>query len=105
MGGFMLYADGNMIKSLDIDTLEQLYKEDRIDWPNIKKEEIEDRSKGDFASKGIAVLQTFWFITQCIFRGAYGIGLTQLELATLAFSALNIVLSFLWMNKPLGIAY
>ena len=105
MGGFMLYADGNMIKTLDIETLEQLYKEDKIDWPNIKKEEIEDKSKGDFASKGLAFVQTAWFITQCIFRGAYKIGLTQLELATLAFSALNIILSVLWMYKPLGVAY
>jgi hypothetical protein len=76
MGGFMLYADGNMIKTLDIDQLEQLYKEDRIEWPSIKKIEIEDRSKGDFLSKGIAaVLQTTWYIAQCvlIFRGVFKI--------------------------------
>ena len=101
----MLYADGYMIKTLDIDTLEQLYKEDRIEWPSITKKEIEDRSKGDFLSKGIAVLQTTWFIAQCIVRGVFHIGLTQLELATLAFSALNIALSILWMDKPLGVAY
>jgi hypothetical protein len=105
MGGLMLYADGYMIKTLDIDTLEQLYKEDRIEWPSITKKEIEDRSKGDFLSKGIAVLQTTWFIPQCIVRGVFKIGLTQLELATLAFSALNIALSILWMHKPLGVAY
>jgi len=51
------------------------------------------------------VLQTTWFIAQCILRGVFGINITQLEVATLAFSALNIVLSFLWMNKPLGVAY
>ena len=108
MGGFMLYADGtdgNMIKTLDIDTLDQLYQEERIVWPRITKKEIEDRSKGDFLSKGIAVLQTSWFIAQCILRGVFNMGLTQLELATLAFSALNIVLSIIWMNKPLAVAY
>ena len=101
----MLYADGNRIKTLDIDTLEQLCREGRIEWPSISEKEIEDRSKGDFVSKGIAVLQTTWFIIQCIVRGVLNISLTQLELATVAFSALNIALSILWMNKPLGLAY
>ena len=102
----MLYdADGNRIKTLDIDTLEQLYLEGRIEWPSITKKVIEDKSKGDFVSKGIAVLQTTWFIIQCIVRGVFNISLTQLELATVAFSALNIALSIFWMNKPLGVAY
>ena len=101
----MLYEDGIMVKTLDIDTLERLYREGRIEWPNISKKEIEDRSKGDFLSKGIAVLQTTWFIAQCIVRGVFNISLTQLELATVAFSALNIVLSIIWMNKPLGVAF
>ena len=104
MGGFMLYANGNMIKTLDIDTLEELYGAEMVEWPNITKKEIDDRSKGDFLSKGIAVLQTTWFIAQCIVRGVFNMSLTQLELATLAFSALNIALSILWMNKPLGVA-
>ena len=101
----MLYANGNMVKTLDIDTLDQLYQEETIEWPRITEKEIEDRSKGDFLSKGIAVLQTSWFIAQCILRGVFNMSLTQLELATLAFSALNIVLSIIWMYKPLGVAY
>jgi len=102
----MLYAaDGNQIKTLDIDTLYGLYKKKKIEWPRISKKEIEDRSKGDFLSKGIAMLQTTWFIAQCILRGVYKISLTQLELATVAFSALTIALSILWMNKPLAVTY
>ena len=101
----MLYSDGNMVKTLDIGTLEALFQEESIEWPTVTKKEIEDRSKGDFLSKGIALLQTTWFITQCILRGAFNMSLTQLELATLAFSALNIALFILWMNKPLGVAY
>ena len=94
-----------MIKTLDIDTLEALYQEDSIEWPSTTKKEIEDRSKGDFLSKGIAVLQTTWFIAQCIVRGVFKMGVTQLELATLAFSALNIALSILWMYKPLAVTF
>ena len=106
MGGFMLYANnGEKIKILDIGTLEKLKDDGKIEWPSISKKEIEDRSKGDFLSKSIAVLQTTWFIAQCILRGVAGISLTQVELATVAFSALNIVLCFLWFNKPLGVTY
>ena len=36
------------------------------DFPRIAIEEIEDKSKGDIVSKGLVVLQTGWFITQCI---------------------------------------
>lgn len=100
----MLYANGSMLKTLDIKTLEELYRAGMIEWPSIKKKVIDDKCKGDFLSKGFAVLQTTWFIAQCIVRGVFKISLTQLELATLAFSALNIALFILWMNKPLGVA-
>jgi len=35
----------------------------------ISEEDIKDRSKGDILSKLIAILQTTWFILQCIARG------------------------------------
>ena len=101
----MLYANDVAVKTLDIETLEKLKEDGKIEWPSIPKKEIEDRSKGDFLSKGIAVLQTTWFIAQCILRGVAKISLTQVELATVAFSALNIVLCILWFYKPLGVAY
>jgi len=105
MGGFTLHEGGVASRTLDIDTLEGFYGEERIEWPTITEEVIEDRSKGDFLSKGMAVLQTTWFIVQCILRWVFGISLTQFELATFAFSALNIFLSVLWMKKPLAVAY
>ena len=94
-----------MIKTLDITTLEHHDKEKRIVWPSITKDEIEDRSKGDFMSKSLAVVQTTWFIAQCLARGVARITLTQMELATLAYSVLNIILCILWWNKPLGLAF
>jgi hypothetical protein len=105
MGGFMLYKDGEMARTLDIETLEEYSRDGTIDWPMVTKKEIDDRSKGDFLSKSIAVFQTTWFIVQCIARGVAKITLTQMELATLAFSVLNIILCMLWWNKPLGVAY
>ena len=51
-----------------------------IAFPTITEEEIEDRSKADGLAKGIAVLQTTWFIAQCISRTAQGLIITEIEL-------------------------
>ena len=40
-----------------------------IEIPKITAADIEDRSKGDVLSKIIAILQTTWFIVQCIAPG------------------------------------
>jgi hypothetical protein len=55
-------------------------------------------------SKGFVVLQTTWFVSQCIARGVAGLVVTELELATFAFAVLNGILYFLWRNKPLDVS-
>jgi len=97
-------GDEKMIQTLSIEKLEALASEGKIRWPCISVDEIMDRSKRDVFSKGFAVLQTTWFITQCIARAVYGLTITELELATLAFAVLNGLLSFLWWNKPQDVA-
>ncbi|KAI9455368.1 hypothetical protein F5148DRAFT_1288265 [Russula earlei] len=64
---------------------------------------IEDKSKGDIISKLLVVLQTSWFVTQCITRGIKGLPITELELITVAFAALNFVMYLLWWEKPLNV--
>jgi len=73
------------------------------DFPRISRAEIEDKSKGDAISKGVAILQTGWFATQCIARGVQGLPITELELVTVAFAALNFVIYLLWWDKPLHV--
>ncbi|KAF8649495.1 hypothetical protein AX16_005764 [Volvariella volvacea WC 439] len=76
----------------------------RVDkLPSIKKREIEDHGKGDMLSKSIVVLQTTWFVIQCIARRVEGLVLTEHELVTLAFAALNVTTYFLWWDKPLSV--
>ena len=104
MGGFILSKDGVMTKTLVIEELEQLASEGKIDWPSISEQEIQDKSKGDPFSKGFVVLQTTWFIIQCVARGITGLNLTELELATVAFAVLNGIVYLLWWNKPLDVA-
>jgi hypothetical protein len=105
MGGFILCDENdNMIETLSIERLEDLSSRGTIHWPSISQYEIQDRSKGDFLSKAFAVLQISWFITQFIARAVYGLTITELELATLAFAVLSAILYFLWWNKPQYVA-
>ncbi|KAF8960470.1 hypothetical protein BDZ97DRAFT_1665778 [Flammula alnicola] len=103
MGGFSLHQDGVFLRTLDVTELEELAESGKVDWPNIREEEIDDRSKGDFLSKSVVILQTSWFIAQCITRGVNRLVVTELEVVTLAFAALTGIIYFLWWNKPLDI--
>ena len=99
-----MLMDGDERKGvLTHDMLHDLLQEGKIAFPSITEEEIEDRSKADGLAKGIALLQTTWFIAQCISRTAQGLIINEIELMTLAFAALNGILYFLWWNKPLDV--
>ena len=81
----------------------RLVADAQIDFPMITAREIEDKSKGDILSKTLAILQTTWFMVQCIARGVQGLALTELELVTLALAGLNAATYFFWWHKPLGV--
>ncbi|KAF8647468.1 hypothetical protein AX16_006673 [Volvariella volvacea WC 439] len=73
--------------------------------PHIPEKEIIDHGKGDPLAKAIVIVQTSWFVLQCIARHARGLTVTEIELVTLAFAALNVITYFLWWNKPLNATY
>jgi hypothetical protein len=98
MGGFV---DGT--KLLSLEDIEQLVQDQEIEYPIATQEEIQDKSKGDAVTKSLVVLQTTWFLLQCIARGSQHLALTELELATAAFALLNIIIYALWWDKPLDV--
>ena len=99
-----MLMDGDERKGvLTPDKFRTLLRKGKIAFPSITEEEIDDRSKADGLAKGILVLQTTWFIAQCISRTAQGLSITEIELITLAIAALNGLLYFLWWNKPLDV--
>lgn len=102
MGGFMLFKDN---KDPNPRTLSPWNLEEYLASGDIiiTEAEIWDRSRGDILSKGFAILQTGWFILQCIARQVEHIPITELELVTLAFSVLNFITYGLWWNKPLSV--
>ncbi|KAF8331697.1 uncharacterized protein EI90DRAFT_3056977 [Cantharellus anzutake] len=66
----------------------------------VAKEEILDRSKGDWFAKFIVILQLLWFIIHYIGRWAGGLHSSQLETMTLAYATLSVIDYVLWWHKP-----
>ena len=66
--------------------------------------EIKDRGKSDWLAKSLVVLQTSWFVMQCIARGIKHLPVTHLEIVTLAYAAMNFVIYVFWWNKPLNVS-
>jgi len=101
MGGFVLHdSGGQFLRTLTINDFEDLQLKQKIEWPTITEKEIKDRSKADVFSKSLVVLQTTWFIVQCISRMALRLTITELEVITLAFAVLNGLTYWLWWHKP-----
>ncbi|KDQ49521.1 hypothetical protein JAAARDRAFT_200800 [Jaapia argillacea MUCL 33604] len=81
MGGFMLVDDeGKPLRPLVLDDLVKL---DDSEFPRIKESDIQDKSKLDALSKALIVVQTTWFILQCVARVLEQLPVTELEIATL----------------------
>lgn len=86
-----------------MDRLNDLAVQGRIEFPQISEKDIEDRSKSDSLTKILVVGQTTWFILQVLARRIQGLVTTELEIATLAFAALNAAMYFFWWNKPFDV--
>lgn len=69
----------------------------------IDKEEISDKSDSDAFAKAIAVGQLLWLICQMITRRAKHLLTSQLEIVTLAFGTLAIVIYGAYWDKPQNI--
>ena len=65
--------------------------------------EIKDRGKSDWLAKSLVLLQTSWFVMQCIARGIKHLPVTHLEIVTLAYAAMNFMIYVFWWNKPLNV--
>jgi hypothetical protein len=100
MGGLMLYKNGLPVQVLTYRNLKILIKQGHVDIPTITERTINDKSKSDYLSKGFVVVQTTWFVVQCIARWAKSLPLAELEVVTLAFAILNAITYAIWFDKP-----
>lgn len=62
--------------------------------------ELKDKGKSDGLTKLIVLVQTLWFVIQCITRGIQHLPLTELEVVTLAYAMLNFFIYVFWWDKP-----
>lgn len=99
MGGFYLYDENKPCHPLSTVQVVALVK-GGLRPPT--EETIKDKSKGDALSKGLALLQTTWFVLQSIARPAQHLPITELEIVTLAYTAVNFAIYFFWWSKPLS---
>ncbi|KAF9445880.1 hypothetical protein P691DRAFT_805045 [Macrolepiota fuliginosa MF-IS2] len=106
MGGLVLYNPETKqeVRVVHCDELLQWIQCGLIEPPEITEEEIRDKSKGDFLTKLFVVIQTTWFIVQCIARWITHLPVTELEILTLSFAVLNIATYVLWWEKPQNIS-
>ncbi|KDQ55314.1 hypothetical protein JAAARDRAFT_195718 [Jaapia argillacea MUCL 33604] len=105
MGGFM-QVRGEM--EVPVRVIVPDSYSNRIDFSNfppITEAHIQDRSKRDAISKGLVLVQTTWFILQCLGCAIERLPITELEIATLAFTVLNLATYWFWWNKPADVRY
>jgi len=105
MGGFHYFegsdkagASYNAVHPLTYQNAISMLKSGTISLPTEK--EIQDKSKSDWLAKTIALLQTLWFVTQCIARSIEKLPTTELEIVTLAYTAINVGMFIAWWDKP-----
>lgn len=85
------------------DHFKKLLDAGQINFPDLSEEEINDRSKADALSKGVALLQITWFIIQLVARARQHLTITEIELTTGALAGLNSIMYLFWWSKPLDV--
>ncbi|KAJ6565591.1 hypothetical protein DFH09DRAFT_1363772 [Mycena vulgaris] len=101
MGGFVSRAGHPITTMKQLDGLIGKQYQEAI--CAVKVDYIMGRGKGDALSKGVALTQGLWFITQCLARVHQHLPVTELEVATLAFAVVNIFIWVIWWKKPLDV--
>ncbi|KAI0057727.1 hypothetical protein BV25DRAFT_1919911 [Artomyces pyxidatus] len=101
MGGFHYYKDGKPLFPLSRHDVVELVRAGDLVPPT--DDEIRGWSQGDALSKLIAIIQTLWFVIQCIARRVEGLAITQLEIMTLAYTTIVFVMYVCWWYKPLNV--
>jgi hypothetical protein len=68
--------------------------------PRTTEADLKDRGKSDGITKAILILQSLWFVVQCIARSFQHLPLTELEIVTLAYAMMNSFIYIFWWDKP-----
>ena len=71
---------------------------ERGHWIQIRKQDIDDKSKADTIQKTLVVTQVLWMVTQCIARRIYDLPLSLLEIHTIVHVVCAVFLYACWFE-------
>ncbi len=107
MGGYTITVDGvssspghSVFRLAPLEAF-RLFKLGLLELPSEK--EIVDKSKADWVTKSITLIQVTWYLGQLIARAAKRLPVTTLELFTSAIIVCTTITYRAWWNKPLDI--
>ena len=103
MGGLVLQPRDSVPFPIHGFHLLWLLEEKYLELPEIKAEEIKDKSKATSFNKGLVCLQTGWFVLQCFGRIGQKLPLTTLELVTISYVWCTWAIYAQWLRKPLDV--
>jgi hypothetical protein len=103
MGGFVLQTKDYKAFPVNSVQVHWLVKKKYLEIPRITAKEIIDKSKADTFAKVVTIIQTSWFMLQCIGRAAQHLTFTTLELTTVAFVCCTLPTYYFWLRKPLDV--
>ncbi|CAG7853300.1 SubName: Full=Uncharacterized protein {ECO:0000313/EMBL:CCA70983.1}, partial [Serendipita indica DSM 11827] len=94
---------GEPVHPLDQFDVCRLLKDGKLYLP--PPAELQDKCKSDGLAKFLVVVQTLWFITQCIGRKVSKLPLTELEVVTLGHTLLAVAMYIAWWDKPYRVTF
>ncbi|KZP12328.1 hypothetical protein FIBSPDRAFT_836378 [Athelia psychrophila] len=103
MGGFYHFHGDEAHHPASREEVANMISEGSFAPPNILA--IKGRGKRDVFSKTVTVLQMLWFVIQCIARGIQHLPITDLEIATLAYTTISVAMYRFWLNKPVNVSH
>lgn len=100
MGGLVFHAQDGDPFPLNATQLHWLVINEFVDYPNITREEVWDKSKQDTFTKVVAAFQIGYLIIQCTARAIQRLAITTLELNAIAIAVCSLLTSYAWLHKP-----
>ncbi|KAH3919595.1 hypothetical protein HBH56_016380 [Parastagonospora nodorum] len=104
MGGFVLHTHDGTVFPVNALQLHWLVRHNYIEFPNITRREVWDKSKQDTFTKVITAFQVGYLVIQCSARAAQRLTITTLELNALAIVVCSLMTSFAWLHKPADVS-
>jgi hypothetical protein len=103
MGGFVVQTGPETKKYFHPWDLLQLLQEGKVEMPDLEDKDVDDRSKANWFTKSISLIQICWFLLQLLARAIEHLPITTLELYTLGIVLCAILIYGSYWHKPFDV--